>query len=153
MRVLSKIKHRTTTGSSNSTSGCTQKVKSLSQVRLFAAPWTVVHQAPPSMEFSRQESWSGVSFPSPGDLPNPGMEPGSPTLQADTLPSEPPGKKRGLEQMLYTHVHGRFFPSTQKEGIIQMSIDRYVGKQDVIYSYNGLLFGLKKERNLATQHG
>ena len=47
--------------------------------------------APPSMEFSRQEYWSWLLFPSPGDLPNPGIEPGSPTLQADALPSEPPG--------------------------------------------------------------
>ena len=51
----------------------------------------VAHQAPPSMEFSRQEYWSGLPFPSLGDLPNPGIEPWSPTLQADTLPSEPPG--------------------------------------------------------------
>ena len=46
----------------------------------------------PSMEFFRQESWSGLPFPSPGDLPHPGMEPRSPALQADSLPSEPPGK-------------------------------------------------------------
>ena len=65
-------------------------MKLLSRVRLFATPWTVAHQAPQSMEFSRQEYWSGVPFPSPGDLPNPGIEPRSPTLQADTLPSEPP---------------------------------------------------------------
>ena len=56
-------------------------------VRLFATPWTVAHQAPPSMEFSRQEYWSGLPFPSPGALP----DPGSPALQADALPSEPPG--------------------------------------------------------------
>ena len=68
------------------------KVKSLSRVQLFATPWTIAHQAPPSMEFSRQEYWSGLPFPSPGDLPHPGIEPGSPTLQANTLPSEPPGK-------------------------------------------------------------
>ena len=68
------------------------KVKSLSRVRLFATPWTVAYQAPPSMEFSRQEYWSGLPFPSPEDLPNPGIEPGSPALQADALPSEPPGK-------------------------------------------------------------
>ena len=54
-------------------------------------PWTVAHQAPLSMEFSRQEYWSGLLFPSPGDLPNPGIEPRSPTLQADALPSEPSG--------------------------------------------------------------
>ena len=55
-------------------------------------PWTVTHQAPPSMEFSRQKYWSGLPFLSPGDLPDPGIEPGSPTLQADALPSESPGK-------------------------------------------------------------
>ena len=68
------------------------KVKSLSQVRLFATPWTVAYQAPPSTGFSRQECWSGLPFPSPGHLPDPGIEPGSHALQADALPSEPPGK-------------------------------------------------------------
>ena len=52
----------------------------------------VTCQAPLSREFSRQEYWSGLPFPSPGDLPNPGIQPGSPTLQPDTLPSEPPGR-------------------------------------------------------------
>ena len=60
-------------------------VKSLSCVRLFATPWTVAYQALPSMGFSRQECWSGLPFPSPGDLPDPGIEPGSPTLQADAF--------------------------------------------------------------------
>ena len=55
-------------------------VKSLSRVRLFATPWTIAYQAPPSMGFSRQEYWSGLPFPSPRDLPNPGIEPGSPAL-------------------------------------------------------------------------
>ena len=57
-----------------------------------AAPWTVAYQAPPSMGFSRQEYWSGLPFPSPGDLPDPGIEPRSPALEADALTSEPPGK-------------------------------------------------------------
>ena len=57
-----------------------------------ATPWTVAYQASPSMGFSRQEYWSGLPFPSPGDLPDPGIEPGSPTLEADTLTSEPPEK-------------------------------------------------------------
>ena len=70
------------------------KVKSLSHVRLFGTPWTVTCQAPPFMGFSRQEYWSGLPFPSPGDLPNPGIKAGSPTLQADALPSEPPGLPR-----------------------------------------------------------
>ena len=68
------------------------KVKSLSRVRLFAAQWTVAYQAPLSMGFSKEEFWSGLPFPSPGDLPDPGIEPGSPALQADALPSKPPGK-------------------------------------------------------------
>ena len=58
-------------------------VKCLSHVRLFATPWTVAHQGPPSMGFSRQEYWSGVPFPSPGDLPDPGIKPRSPALEAD----------------------------------------------------------------------
>ena len=70
--------------------------KSLSRVRLFATPWAVAYQAPLSMGFSRQEYWSGLPFPSPGDLPNPGIEPGSPALQTDTLPSEPPEKATGF---------------------------------------------------------
>ena len=67
------------------------KMKSLS-VRLFVTQWTVAYQVSLSMGFSRQEYWSGLPFPSPGDLPNPGIKPGSPTLQADCLPFEPQGK-------------------------------------------------------------
>ena len=63
------------------------KWKLLSRVWLFATPWTVQ-----SMGFSRPEYWSGQPFPSPGDLPNPGIKPRSPTLQACSLPAEPPGK-------------------------------------------------------------
>ena len=59
---------------------------------LFATPWTVAQQAPQFMEFSRQKYWSGLPFPSPGDLPNSRIKPRSPTLQAAALPSEPPGK-------------------------------------------------------------
>ena len=75
-----------------------KKVKSLSRVRLFATPWTVAYQNSPSMGFSRQESWSGVPFPSPGNLPDPGIEPWSPPLLADALLSEPPGKSNNWEQ-------------------------------------------------------
>ena len=62
----------------------------LNHVLTFATPWTIAHQAPLSMEFSRQEYGSGLPFPSPGDLPDPGIEPRSPALQADALPSELP---------------------------------------------------------------
>ena len=72
-------------------------------------PWTVAHQAPLPMGFSRQEYWSGEPFPSPGDLIDPGMEPGSPALQADSLPSEPPGSP-------YVSQLGRLKKSPQTEG-------------------------------------
>ena len=77
-------------------------------------PWTVALQAPLCMGFSREEYWNGLPFPSPGDLPNPGIEPGSPALQADSLPAEPPGKPSHLilsnikvikkEKMLMLHL-------------------------------------------------
>ena len=84
------------------------KLKLLSRVRLLVTPWTAAHQAPPSMGFPRQVYWSGVPLPSPGDLPNPGIEPGSPALQADALPSEPPGKS-------YTHKGDKI----KKTGVTQ----------------------------------
>ena len=64
----------------------------LSHVQLFVTSLTVAHQAPLSMGFSRQEYLSGLPLPPPGDLPDPGIEPGSPTLQADSFPFEPQGK-------------------------------------------------------------
>ena len=63
----------------------------LSCIRLFVTPWTVARQAPPSMEFSRQEYWSGLSFPSPGYLPDPGIEPAPPALAGGFFTTEPPG--------------------------------------------------------------
>ena len=63
--------------------------KSFSHVQLFGTPWSIQ-----SMEFSRPEYWSGQPLPSSGDLPNPGIEPGSPALQGDSLPAEPPGKPK-----------------------------------------------------------
>ena len=77
------------------TSASTDSVKvlvALSCPNLCAAPWTVAHQAPLSMGFSRQEYWSGLPFPSPGDLPDPGIKPRFPALEADSLLSELPGK-------------------------------------------------------------
>ena len=64
----------------------------VTQLCLTATPWTVAHQAPRSMEFSRQKYWSGLPFPTPGNLLDEGTEPGSPTEKADSLLSEPPGK-------------------------------------------------------------
>ena len=67
------------------------KVKSLSRIQLFVTPWTIAHQAPPSMGFSRQEYWSELPVPFPGDLSDPGIEPRSLALRAEVLTSEPPG--------------------------------------------------------------
>ena len=80
-------------------------MKSLSRVRLFATPWTVADWASPSMGFSRQEYWSGLPLPSPGDLPDLGIGPRSPALQADALPSKPPGKAliRDYYRQLYAN--------------------------------------------------
>ena len=75
------------------------KVNSFSHIRLFATPWTVAYQAPLSMKFSRQEYWSRLPYPSPGDLPDSGIEPMFPTLQADTLPSELPGKPLRIDEI------------------------------------------------------
>ena len=83
-------------------SGSLTVMKSLGRVWLFATPWTLSYQPPPSMGFSRQEYWSGLPFPSPGDLPDPGIEPASPALQADALPSEPPWKPYS-EVLLLSH--------------------------------------------------
>ena len=76
-------------------------MESLSGVQLFVTSWTVAHQAPLPMGFSRQEYWSGLPIPSPGDLPNPGIQLGSPALQADSLPAEPSGSQiSGLHSLI-----------------------------------------------------
>ena len=81
-----------------------KKVKSLSRVWLFATSQTVACQAPPSMGSSRQEYWSALPFPSPGDLPNPVIKPGSPALQADSLPSESQGKPQSINCTSIKHL-------------------------------------------------
>ena len=89
-----------------------EKAKTLSCVQLFASQWTAAYQVPPSIGFSRQEQWSGLPFPSPGDLPDPGIEPRSPTLQADTLSSEPPGKNERVPVCYQQkHLYGLKSPS------------------------------------------
>ena len=81
-----------------------KKVKSLSHVGLFATPWTVACQAPPSRASSRQVYWSGLPFPSPGDLPNPGIKPRDPALQTASSPSEPKGKPLYVPYV-YPYLH------------------------------------------------
>ena len=84
------------------------EVKSLSCVRLFVTPWIVAYQTSPSMGFSRQEYRIGLPFPSPGHLPDPGIEPGSPALQADALPSDPPRKPEEVVKKLLYEIILRF---------------------------------------------
>ena len=82
-----------------------QEYTELSHVRLFVTPWTIAYQALSSMGFCRQEYYSGLPFPSPGDLPNTGTEPRSPTLQSDTLPSDPPGKSKYTDELYKKGLH------------------------------------------------
>ena len=75
-----------------------------SRIRLFVTPWTVARRAPLSMGFSRQAYWSGWPFPSPGDLPDPGIEPAAPELQADSLPLSHQGNPRLFIESSYSHI-------------------------------------------------
>ena len=77
-----------------------ENVSHSSHVQLFATPWTAARQTPLPMGFPRQEYWGGLPFPSPGDLPNPGIKPASPALQADSLPTELPGKLHYVTQYI-----------------------------------------------------
>ena len=93
--------------------------------RLFATPLTIAYQVPLSMEFSRQEYWSGFPFPSPGDLSNPGTEPGSSALYADALPSEPRG--------------------SPKEGMPVSNSHKSIDKQSTTYYSEGTGFHLHRD--------
>ena len=99
-------------------------MKWLSCVRLFATPWTVAYQAPLSMGFSRQEYWSGLPFPSPGDLPDPGIEPGSPALQADAVTKSCP---------ILCDTMNCSLPGSSVHGIFQARILEWVA----IFSFRG----------------
>ena len=94
------------------------KVKSLSRVRLFATPWTIAYQAPPSLGFSRQECWSGLPFPSPGDLPNPRIEPRSPAMQVDSLPAEPQGKPKNTGVSSLSLLQWIFLTQESNRGLL-----------------------------------
>ena len=89
------------------------KLKSLSRVRLFVTPWTKQ-----CLELSRPEYWSGLPFPSPGDLPNPGIEPKSPMLQADSLPAEPPGKPKNTGLGSPSLPQGIFLTQESNRGLL-----------------------------------
>ena len=93
-------------------------MKSLSLVRLFGTPWTVAYDAPPSMGFPRQEYWNGLSIPSPVDLLDPGMELGSPALQADSLPTEISGMILYLVNQIFSGQ--KLLPSCQVDKLEQL---------------------------------
>ena len=119
------------------------KVKSLSRVRLFVTPWTGAYQASLSMGFSRQEYWSGVPFPSPGDLPDPGIKPGSPTLQAVTWPSEPPKNGRwSLKPHAYTD--GRYTECFLKDLPTWNPIFPFYSHRIVRHTFNNEIRTMKK---------
>ena len=103
-----------------------KKVKSLSRVRLVATPWTVALQAPPSMGFSRQEYWSGLPFPSPGDLLDLGIEPRSPASKADSLPSEPPGKPDSTKLVTKKQKQTEKLPPPPKFGWIEIYFNHII---------------------------
>ena len=88
-------------------------------IQLFVTSWTVIHQTPLSMEFSRQEYWSGLPFPPPGDLPKPGFKPKSPVspaLQVESLPIEAPGKPH------FSYKHHIFIPRIFNKSISQKQV-------------------------------
>ena len=100
-----------------------KKVQSFSSDQLFATPWTVAYQPPPSMEFSRQEYWSGLPFPSPGDLPDPGIKLESPAFQADALTSEPPRKPNHMFNLIaFPEI-----PITRKQRRMMVRLRREAG--------------------------
>ena len=122
-------------------------VKSLSRVQLFATPWTVAHQAPPSMGFSRQEYWSGLPFPSPGDLPDPGIKPMSPALEADALTSEPP-RKPNSDKWIYffslTNIYRILIicPALFKAKMINMCFLSLSGLKATVKNKHGLRYNV-----------
>ena len=104
-------------------------VQSPSCVQLFVTPWTVPCQTPVSMAYSRQEYWSRLSFPSPGDLPYPGIEPRSPALQADALTSEPPGKRNTKECSKYYTIALTSHTSKVMLKILQAKLQKYMNHE------------------------
>ena len=124
--------------------------QSLSRVRLFVTPWTVAHQAPLSLGFSRQEYWSGFQCLPPGELPNPGIEPRSPALQAESLLSEPPGKQSEscsvvCDSLRPPGLHSPWNSPGQNNGVDSLSI------LQEIFPTQGLNLGLLHCRQMLYQ--
>ena len=119
------------------------KAKPFSRVRLFATPQTVAYQAPPSMGFSRQEHWSGLLFPSPGDLSDPGIKHGSSALQADSLPSVPQrrsssGQNYKSKRCANPDAHRSTRYSSQARKAASVSISRGAGKEAAACTHKGV---------------
>ena len=95
-----------------------KRPQSLSRVRLFATPQNIALQVPLFMGFSRQEYWSGLPCPPPGDLPNPGIKPRSPALQADSLPAEPQGKPKNTGAGSLSLLQGIFLTQKLNHGLL-----------------------------------
>ena len=135
--VLSEVSQRKTKYHMQSLMCCAQ---SLSCVRLFVSPWTVACQAPLSMGFSRQEYWSELPCPPPGDLLNPGIKPNSPTLQLDPLLSELPGKSKKTRVGSISLFPGnRVNPGTEPESPALQADSlpaELPGKPDITYMWN-----------------
>jgi len=116
-------------------------------------PWTVAYQASPSVGFSRQEFWSGLPFPSPGDLPNPGIEPRCPAMQADALPSEPQGKtlhysRSGSKKIVLQFMSKSVLPMfSSKIFIVSGLIFRSLIHFELIFMY-----GVREQSNFILLH-
>ena len=139
--------------------------------QLFVVAWTVACQAPLFMELSRQEYWSGLPFPSPGDLPSPRTEPRSPALQADPLPSQPPGKPKNTGRVAYPFssryswfrnwtsvscIAGRFFTSWAARKAPNIQMKQKVVCQSGVYvnkcsKYVRRKVGRKEKKNRCRQ--
>ena len=114
--------------------GFSPKERRFSLVQLFMTPHTVACQAPLSMGFSRQEYWCGLPFSSPGELPNSGIKPGSPALQADCLPSEPPGKPNNTRVGSLSPFQGIFLTQELNQGLFHC--------RQILYRWTFFFFNL-----------
>ena len=120
---------------------------SRSVMSYFVTPWTVARQAPLSMGFSRQEYWSGLPSPPPGDHSNPGIKPRSPTLQVDFLPSEPPRKLKNTGVGTLSLLPGIFPTQELNQGLLHCKwilhqLSCLGSPHNHIYTYNCILCGV-----------
>ena len=134
-------------------------MKLLSHVRLFVTPWTVACQAPLSMGFSRQEYWSGLPFSSPGELPDPGIKPRSPGLQAGSLLSEPPEKPFFFKKcIIYVpkDTHQNFQPTTLSTALaskhLQLKVKIKYVFYDLLVAIENYIWGKMNQVSVSKPH-